>query len=90
MTELWEAHSRTQNHLSGSEITVGDIVLVNDPNHPQTFLRVMALIRSIDEHVRGACIHVGATRSALRRPTLALYLLEINAPPSDELVEAHP
>lgn len=93
LTELREAHSHKRNCLSGSEIAVGDIVLVNDPDHPRTFwklARVMELITSSDGQVRGACIRVGATGSTLRRPTQALYPLEINAPPSDQSGEAQP
>ena len=52
--ELREAHSRKQ---SGSEVAVGNIVLGNDPDHPQTFwklARVVELIKSADGEVRGA------------------------------------
>ena len=60
--ELREAHSRKQSFSSGCEIAVGDIVLVNDPDHPRTFwklARVMKLIRSVDGQVKGAHIRAG-------------------------------
>lgn len=86
LTELREVHSRKQSNSSGSEVAVGDIVLVNDPDHPRTFwklVRVMELIRSTDGQVRGARIHVGSTGSNLQRPTQALYPLEIQGPPPE-------
>ena len=86
LTDLREVHSRKQSNTSGSEIAVGDIVLVNDPDHPRTFwklARVMELIRSTDGQVRGARILVGSTGSTLQRPTQALYPLEIHGPPPE-------
>lgn len=82
MTELREAHRRGQSRSDGSNITVGDIVLVNDPDHKRTFwkqAKVKKLIKSSDGQVRGARIQVGVTGSILRRPVQALYPLEICA-----------
>lgn len=72
--ELREAHSCKQN---GSEVAVGNIVLGNDPDHPQTFwklARVVELIRSADGEVRARTL-VGSTGSTLQHPTQAMYTL---------------
>ena len=46
LTKLREAHRRGQSRSDGSNITVGDIVLVNDPDHPRTFWK-LARLRSL-------------------------------------------
>ena len=45
LTEL-RAHRRGQSRSDGSNVTVGDIVLVNDPDHPRTFWK-LARLRSL-------------------------------------------
>ena len=40
LTELREPHRHGHSQSNGSIITVGDIVLVNDPDHPSTFWKL--------------------------------------------------
>ena len=86
--ELREAHSRKQ---SGSEVAVGNFVLGNDPDHPQTFwklARVVELIRSVDGEVRGARTLVGSTGFTLQHPTQAMYPLVTHGPPPKPRVQS--
>lgn len=40
LTELRESHRHGQSQSNGSIISVGDIVLMNDPAHPRTFWKL--------------------------------------------------
>ena len=93
LTELREAHGRKRKCSESSTVEVGDIVLVHDKDHPQTFwkmARVEELIRSRDNQVRGARVRVGATGSMLRRPVQALYPLEVHAAKAEQSTETEP
>ena len=80
---------------SGSHppVTVGDIVLVHDQDHPRTFWRlakVEKLIESSDNKVRGARVRVGSKNgrsSILRRPVQLLYPMEVQCSTETQLSE---
>lgn len=74
--QLREVHSRKQSNASESEVAVGNIILVNDPDHPQTFwklARVVELIGSAEGQVRGARILVRSTGSTLQHKHCTLW-----------------
>lgn len=79
------------HHPDRKEVTVGDIVVVNDPGHPRTFwklARVTGLLRKSDSQVRGVGVQVGSTRSMLRLLIQALYPLEVHSSQFDQPIDS--
>lgn len=104
LLELREAHRLAPNqgrNCTTQQISVGDIVLVQDEDRPRGFwrlARVEGLIKGSDGQVRGASVRLhssGKQHACLQRPIQRLYPLEIyssaeiersNSSPSDDSV----
>ena len=92
LLELRESHRHHHLGKSCSSISIGDIVIVHDQDHPRGFWKVAKVERMLlgkDGHVRGAVLTV-ASRSGhpmtLQRPLQLLYPLELNHHGGNEVV----
>ena len=84
LLELRESHRHQHKGKSCPSISVGDIVIVYDQDHPRGFWKVAKVEKMLsgkDSHVRGAALRV-ASRSGhsttLQRPLQMLYPLELH------------
>ena len=86
LTGLRESHAYGQKVKRGdTDIAVGDVVLIYDPNQSRNMWRmgkVETLIQGADGAVRGASLRVlsGSKSTLLRRPVQHLYPLETSSP----------
>ena len=92
LLELRESHRHHHLGKSCSSISIGDIVIVHDQDHPREFWKVAKVERVLsgkDGHVRGAVLTV-ASRSGhpttLQRPLQLLCPLELNHHGDNEVV----
>ena len=80
---LRESHRHSQKRKGSNTVSVGDVVIIHDPDQPRGFWRlgvVEQLVPSTDGQVRGAVVKVKSKKrkpSTLRRPVQLLYPLEI-------------
>ena len=86
LIELREAHRHTSSMATGTQIAVGDLVMVQVHNEKQPrgfwkMAKVENLIVGKDEKTRGATLRVSSRSgksTMLQRPIALLYPLEIN------------
>ena len=96
LLELREAHRHHGGKQGAVPPSVGDIVLVEDEDHPRALwklARVSSLITGRDGHTRGAVLHVPSSggEGTLRRPLQRLYPIEVaDRPVQREEVDSVP
>ena len=84
LVELREVHHYAQKPTASHElVSVGDVVLMYDEDHPRIFwklAKVESLLKGSDGAVRGARVRVrrGNGFTVLNRPVQHLYPLEVN------------
>ena len=89
--ELRESHRYLATRRGKPLIRIGDVVLIEDRDQPRGFwrlARVEKLLAGHDDPVRGAEVRVSTPTgrlTMLRRPVQALYPLELNYPPSQNI-----
>ena len=84
LLELRESHRYHQGSTNDNQVSIGDVVVINDNDQPRGFWRlgrVQELLVGRDGKVRGAMLRVASKgrTSNLRRPLQLLYPLETEA-----------
>ena len=83
LAELRDAHQFQTRSNGTHHISVGDVVLIHDDDHPRTFWKlgkVEELISGSDDAIRGALVRIraGNSHAFVKRPVQRLYPVEVS------------